>query len=121
MITLFGDCKNQLATSPLLLQYDSSKPAILETDWSTGGMGYILMQADESSQSLVALKLLEDTGEYTFGFSLDGPRLHPVFFGSRSNQTFEVHNHSFVGEVACRRAAISCCRKYLWGKKFYWI
>ena len=43
LITLFDDCKNQLVTSPLLLQYESSKPAILETDWSTGGMGYILM------------------------------------------------------------------------------
>ena len=82
-------------------------------------MSYILIQTDESPQSLAALTLLEDTDECTFDLSLDGPRLRPVFFGSRSNQNFEVQYHSFVGEVACGRWAISCCRKYLWGKKFY--
>ena len=121
LIILFDDCKNQLVTSPLLLRYDSSKPAFLKIDWSDGGMGYILMQADEPPQSLTSLTLSEDTGECTFDLSLDGPRLCPVFFGSRSNQTFEVHYHSFVEEVACGRRAISCCRKYLRGKKFYWI
>ena len=54
------------------------------------------MQADELPQSLAALTLLEATGECTFDLSLDGRRLRPVFFGSRSNQTFEVHYHSFV-------------------------
>ena len=47
-------------------------------------------------------------------------RLRPVFCGSCSNQPFEIHYHFFVGEVACERCAISCCRRYLWGK-FYWI
>ena len=113
LITLFGDCKNQLVTPPFLLRYDSSKSAFLKTDWSTDGTGYILMKADKSPQSLAELTLLEATGKCTFDLSLDGPRLRPVFFGSRSNQTFEVHYHSFVGEVACGRWSISCCRKYL--------
>ena len=79
LIALFHDCKTHLITSPLLLQYDSTKPAFLKTDWSAGGMGYILMQADETSQSVATVRLLEETGEYTFNFSLDGPRLRPVF------------------------------------------
>lgn len=54
------------------------------------------MQADDSPQPLAALTLLEKTGEYTFDFSLDSPRLRPMFFGSRSNQTFEEHHHSFL-------------------------
>ena len=116
MITLFDDCKNQLVTSPLLLRCDSSKPVFPKTNWSTGGMGYILMQADESPQSLAVLTLLEDTGECIFDLSLDGPRLRCVFFNSRSNQTFEVHYHSFVDEVVCGRWAFSCYRKYLWGR-----
>ena len=116
MITLFDDCKNQLITSPLLLRCDSSKPVFPKTNWSTGGMGYILMQADESPQSLAVLTLLEDTGECIFDLSLDGPRLRSVFFNSRSNQTFEVHYHSFVDEVACGRWVFSCYRKYLWGR-----
>ena len=80
-------------------------------DWSDGGMGYILIQADDTSQSMAAVQLLEETGECTFDLSLDGPRLKPVFFGSRSNQPFDIHYHSFVGEVAYRRCAISCCRR----------
>ena len=76
-------------------------------------MGYILTQADKFPQSLAALTLLGDTGKCTFDLSLDGPRLRLVFFGSRSNQTFEVHYHSFVGEVVCGRWKIFCCRKYL--------
>ena len=108
----------KLVISPLLLQYDSLKPAFLKTDWFAGGMSYILMQADDTSQSVATVRLLEGEGECTFDLSLDGPRLRPVFFGSRSNQPFEIHYHSFVGEVACGRWAICCCRRYLWGKSF---
>ena len=85
------------------MRYDSSKPAFLKIDWSDGGMGYILMQADESYQSLAALTFLEATGDYTFNLSLDSPRLRPVFFGSRFNQNFGVHCHSFVDEVTYGR------------------
>ena len=65
---------------------------------------------------MAGVQLLEETEECTFDLSLDGPRLRPVFFGSRSNQPFEIHYHSFVGEVACGRWVISCCRRYLWGE-----
>ena len=76
------------------------------------------MQADDTSQSVATLQLLEDKGKCIFNLSLDGPRLRPVFSGSRSNQSFEINYHSFVGEVACGRWAISCCRRHLWGEGF---
>ena len=82
LINLFNDYKNYLVTSPLLLRYDSSKPAFPKTDWSADGMGYILTQVDDLPQSVAAIQLLKDKGEYTFDLSLDGPRLRPVFFGS---------------------------------------
>ena len=34
---------------------------------------------------------------------------------------FEEHYHSFVGEATSERWGITSCRKYLRGKKFYWI
>ena len=120
LITLFDHCKHHLVSSPLLLRYDSSKPVLFKTDWCAGGMGYILMQADDSPQCLKAIQILENTGYCLFDLSLDGPRLRPVFL-SRSNHPYEKYYHSFVGEVTCVRWAISCCRKYLWGKKFYWF
>ena len=86
LITLFDNCKQHLVSSPLLLRYDSSKPVFLKTDWSAGDMGYILMQADDSPQSIEAVQKLENTEDCDFVLSLDGPRLRPVFFGSRSNQ-----------------------------------
>ena len=119
LITLFENCKQYLVSSPLLLRYDSSKPAFLKTDWSAGGMGYLIMQADDSPQYIEAVQKLENTGDCAFDVSLDGPRLRPVFFGSRSNQPYEEHYHSFVGEVSYGRWAISCCNKYSWGNKFY--
>ena len=85
LITLFDNCKTNLIASPLLLYYDSLKPAFLKTDWSAGGIGYILMQDGDSPHSLAAVKVLEGTGECAFDVSLNIPRLRSVFFGSRSN------------------------------------
>ena len=119
LITLFDSCKQHLVSFPLLLRYDSSKLVFLKTDWSTGGMGYILMQVDDFPQSIEAVQTLENTGDFIFNLSLDGPRFPTYFFGSRSNQSYEENYHYFVGEVACGRWAIICCRKYLRGKKLY--
>ena len=58
--------KNNLVTSPLLLRYDSSKPTFLKTDWYAGGMGYILMQPDNSPVSIAAIETLQSTGECLF-------------------------------------------------------
>ena len=113
LIALFNDCKNYIVSSLLLLWHDRSKPSFIKINWSAGGMGYILMQADDSSKSVAAIPLLEDKGECTLNSSLDGPRLWPVFFDTRSSQPFEIHYHSFISEFACGRWAISCCRKYL--------
>ena len=84
-------------------------------------MGYILMQPDDSSDSIAAVKNLVDTGECLFDLSLDGPRLRPVLFGSRSNLPYESDYHSFVGEITCGRWSITTCRKYLWGNQLYWL
>ena len=102
LITLFDHCKYHLVSSPLLLRYDSSKPVFLKTDWFASGIGYILMQADDSPQCLKAVQILENTGDCLFDLYLGGPRLRPVFL-SRSNQPYEEHYHFFVGEVACGR------------------
>ena len=63
LIQIFCDCKTHFVTSPLLLRFDSSRPTFLKTDWSAGGMGYILMQPDDSSDSIAEMKHLADTSE----------------------------------------------------------
>ena len=79
------------------------------------------MQPDNCSESIRALAILEESGDCTFELSLEGPRSHPVLFGSRSNLPYEMYYHSFVGEIACGRLSIAHNRRYLLGKKLYWI
>ena len=74
-IQLFLDCKTKFITSPILIRYDSSKTTFLKIDWSTVGMGYVLMQPDEYPISLMAIKHLATTEDYLFDFSLDKLRL----------------------------------------------
>ena len=100
-IDVFENCKTNLVTSPLLFRYDSSKLTFLKTDWSAGGMGYILIQPDNSPASIAAIKLLESIGECLFDLTLSAPRLIPVLFNSRSNLVHEKDYHSFVDEIAC--------------------
>ena len=65
-VSLFNTCKSNIPSSPLFLCYNSSKPVSLKTDWSTNGMGYILMQPDNSSDSLKTLRTLEESGNCFF-------------------------------------------------------
>jgi len=77
------------------------------------GMGFIVMQPDNSPESLLELHHLSKTGECRFDLTMKGARLYPVTFGSRLNKTFEEHYHSFVGEIACGRWSIAQNKRYL--------
>ena len=84
-------------------------------------MGFILMHPASNPESIVATQLLCKTGECVFDITKSGARLQPVLFGSRCCTGLERQYHSFVGEAACGRWAISKNRRYLWGMHFYWL
>ena len=119
LISLFHRCKSNLIPSTLLLRCDNFKLVSLTTDWSAAGMGYILMQLDNSRESIKALRHLATTGECLFELSLDGPISCHVAFGSRFNLPYEVYYHPFLGEIACDHWSIAYNRRYLWGRHFY--
>ena len=121
LIRLFDKCKKGITSSPVLARHDSDKPIFLKTDWSAEGMGYILLQPDDSIQSKAASLKLSTTGECDFDLTLKGTRLRPVCFNSRANRPYEKNYHSFVGETACGRWAIVRLKRYLWGTRFYWM
>ncbi len=121
LTTLFTEMKQAITSSPVLARFDMSKPIFLKTDWSASAMAYILMQPDDSNESILALKKLNTSGECDFDLSLEGPRFRPIAFGSRSCTDTEKHFHSFVGEVATGRWAIAQNKRYLWGSHFYWL
>ena len=121
LISLFEELKVGITSSPVLARFDADKPTFLKTDWSAEGMGWILMQPADDEESIKATKLLKETGECKFDLTMNGARLKPIFFGSRSCNDMERKYHSFTGEGACGRWAIGQNRKYLWGCHFYWL
>jgi hypothetical protein len=118
---LWNELKLGITSSPCLARYDASLPCFLKTDWSANGMGWVLMQPDNSDKSKTALVKLYSSGECDFDVTMGGARLRPVRFGSRQCTERERHYHSFVGEAGCGRWSISQNRKFLWGAEFFWL
>ena len=86
---LFHLCKTDLTTSPVLARFDSNKPTFLKIDRYAEGMGYILLQPDDSDESITATKLLSSTGDCLFDLLPSSPRLRAVTYNSRSNKPYE--------------------------------
>ena len=63
---LLDTCKSKRFFPPLLFHCDRSTSVFLKTVWSVSGMGYILMQPDNTSESFTALKYLAETEEYGY-------------------------------------------------------
>ena len=121
LISLFEELKRDVTSSPILTRFNPSQPVFLKTDWSAEGMGWILMQPAQDEDSQAAVDTLRQKGDCLFDLKVEGPRLQPVAYGSRSCTIAEKTFHSFVGEAACGRWAISQNRKFLWGTHFYWM
>ena len=121
LIQLFHEIKLCITSSPVLSRYNPDKPTFIKTDWSAEGMGWILMQPADDEQSIAASMTLSSGGKCLFELSKNGARLQPIAFGSRACTGLERKFHSFVGEAACGRWAISQNRMYLWGSHFYWM
>ena len=61
-------------------------------------MGCILIQLDNSPESLAAVKHLHSTSEYIFDRTSSNLRLIPIFIISHSNFDHERYYYSFVSE-----------------------
>ena len=121
LVKLFADLKMCITSAPVLARFDTTRPTFLKPDWSSEGMGWILMQPANNNESQAASKKLLALGECLFDLSKHGARLKPIAFGSRSCTLVERHFHSFTGEAASGRWSIEKNRKYLWGSHFWWI
>ena len=118
---LWSELKLGITSSPCLARYDASLPCFLKTDWSASGMGWILLQPDNSDKSKIALAKLYATGICDFDLTMGGARLRPTGFGSRGCLEQEGHYHSFVGEAGTGRWSISQNKDKLWGAEFFWL
>ena len=121
LVKLFADLKICITSAPVLARFDTTRPTFLKTDWSSEGMGWILMQPANDDESQAASRKLLTSGECEFDLSKNGARLQPIAFGSRSCTLVERNFHSFTDEAASGRWSIEQNRKYLWGSYFWWI
>jgi hypothetical protein len=62
-------------------------------------MGCVLGQPEDTEESIEAMKAKDAGGECKFELTLNGPRLLPCSFGSRTCQNNEKFLHSYVGEA----------------------
>ena len=69
LIKLFADLKLCITSSSVLARFDTTRPTFLKTDWSSEGMGWILMQPADDDESIKAMKKLLTTGVCLFDLS----------------------------------------------------
>ena len=87
-----------LISSPVLARFDPLNITFLKTDWSSEGMGWILMQPDDNDAFIAAANKLKSDGICDFDLALNGARLKPMSFGSRGCNKNERSCYSFTGE-----------------------
>ena len=83
LLKLFDELKTCLTSDPCLARACSSKLFFLKTDWSSVGMGWILMQPNDYATCVAALANLRVGLPCDFDSSLSGTRLRSVACGSR--------------------------------------
>ena len=74
-IKLFADLKVCITSAPVLAQFDTTRPIFLKTDWSSEGMGWILVQPANDDESQAASKKVLASGKCLFDLSKHGARL----------------------------------------------
>ena len=121
LLKLFDELKTCLTSDPCLACACRSKPFFLKTDWRSVGMGWILMQPDDSAESVAALADLRAGLPCDFDTSPSDPCLRPVTCGSRPCSLAESRYHSMTGECAAGRYAFCKNHGYLWASHFYWL
>ena len=82
------ELKHGVTSYPVLNRFDTEKPTLLNTYWSSEGMGWILIQSATDKEYQHASKVLKDTGTCLFDLSPHGARLQPIAFVSRSCTDF---------------------------------
>ena len=77
-VKLFSDLKSCITSSSALARFDPANPTFLKMDWSSKGMGWILMQPADDEESKTAMAHLRCTRKYLFDLLLKGARLKPI-------------------------------------------
>ena len=117
----FSELKHDMTLFPVLTCFGPDKLTFIHTDWSSEGMGWILMQPTTDKEYQHSSTVLKYTGTRLFRLSPYGAWLQPIIFSSQSCTYFGRKYHSFFGETSCVQWSIGKNCPYLWGVHFWWI
>ena len=113
---LFDLLKEKILLGPTLSIPDPCRSFYIKIKWSKDVTEEVIIQADVSEEAINSESQNNYGWKCEFNISLEGMRLRPISFISRSTVLpLEKSRHSFVGEAAAVRWAIGKSRKYLWG------
>jgi hypothetical protein len=115
--------KQAVLSDPILARPDYTKRFYIKTDWSSYGMGAVVLQPHPNPIADTALRTEEAGGPCTFDLTITGEhlRLRPIAFISRLCTRVEQAYHSYVGEAATGIWGIEKFRHLLFGREFTWI
>ena len=114
----FHDIRDSILSKPLLRRVDRSKRPYLRTDFSSKGMGFVLLQPGDDTASIEAMKREDAGGECQFDIKKSGLRLLPCAFGCRMTRGNEKFYHSYYGEATALKFGISKNQHVLYGRPF---
>jgi hypothetical protein len=91
-----------------------------KTDWSSGGMGVDICQADTNPEALRAKAAENKGGKFIFDLTKLNIDLclRPLSFASRANTKAEKNYHSYVGEASVRVFASKTLCHLRFGRQF---
>ena len=90
-----------LLADPCLMRYNCELRCYLRTDWSAIGMGFVLLQPADDTESRAAMRREIAGGPCKFMLLNAKCHLRPICFGSRKSRGRESKLHSHLGEGFC--------------------
>jgi hypothetical protein len=118
IVAEYEDIKKAILSAPCLRRHDTGKRNYLRTDFSAKGMGYALLQPEDTDEAISAMNREIAGGPCEFDINMSSPRLFAVAFGARRNRGYEKFLHSHLGEGFGLDWGANKNRHFLWGQRF---
>jgi hypothetical protein len=117
----FDDIRNSILLDPVIKRFNHNKLCVLRSDFSSLGVGYVLLQPGSDSESIKAMDDYRAGKGFTFMTPGSLAMLHPICFGARCTRGNESRLHSHLGEGFAGDYAINKCWQYLFAQRFVWV
>jgi hypothetical protein len=115
------DLKGAILSDLFIHRFDHCKLIALQTDFSSLGFSFVLLQPGNNDASAKAAQDYWDGCGFSFMMNGSTTALHPICFGVHHTQGNEVRLHSHLGEGFSGDYAINKCQQYIFGQCFFLV